>query len=91
MMQNLFTEIKENKGHYLVLLFILIFGGVSMFYFQRFPQAQVVSVFLTASFYVLWGVIHHYIKGDLHPRIVLEYLAVALLGFLILWSIINRT
>ena len=91
MMQNLLTEVKEHSGHYLVLLFILIFGGVSLFYFQRFPQAQVVSVFLTASFYVLWGVIHHYLEGDLHLRIILEYLAIALLGFLILWSIINRT
>jgi len=46
---------------------------------------------LTASFYILWGIVHHYLEGDLHPRVVLEYAAVALLGFLILWSIIMRT
>jgi len=89
-MKYLISDIKEHLGHYVVLLFILTFGGVAFFYFQRFPQAQIVSIFLTASFYVFWGAIHHYLEGDLHPRIIFEYLAVALLGFLILWSIINR-
>jgi len=89
-MKVLFNNIKEHFVHYLVLLFILAFGSIAFFYFQRFPQAQIVSLFLTASFYVLWGIVHHYLEGDLHPRVVLEYAAVALLGFLILWSIINR-
>ncbi len=90
-MKQLFLDIKEHLGHYLVLLFILISGAFSFVYFQRFPQSQIVSIFLTASFYVLWGVIHHHLEGDLHPRIIFEYLAVSLLGFLILWSMINRT
>lgn len=90
-MKALFEDIREHLGHYLVLLFILTFGCLAFFYFKRFPQVQIVSVFLTASFYVLWGVVHHYLDGDLHIRIILEYVAVALLGFLILWSIIMRT
>jgi len=90
-MKQLLQDIKEHLGHYLVLLFILSFGGVAFFYFKRFPQAQMVSLFLTASFYVLWGIVHHFLEGDLHLRIILEYASVALLGFLILWSIIMRT
>lgn len=90
-MKQLLSDFKEHLGHYLVLLFILTFGAFAFFYFQRHPQAQTVSIFLTASFYVLWGIIHHYLEGNLHIRIILEYIAVALLGFLILWSIINRT
>lgn len=90
-MREIFKDIREHLGHYLVLLFILSFGAFAFVYFQRFPQSQIVSLFLTASFYVLWGIIHHYLEGDLHLRIIFEYLAVALLGFLILWSIINRT
>lgn len=89
-MKRAFEEIKEHLGHYIALLFILSSGAFAFFYFQRFPQAQIVSIFLTASFYVFWGIIHHYLENDLHPRIILEYVAVALLGFLILWSIINR-
>lgn len=89
-MKILFEDIKEHFVHYLVLLFLLVSGGLAFFYFQRFPQAQIVSAFLTASFYVLWGVIHHYIEGDLHLRVVVEYMAVALLGFLVLFTLVNR-
>lgn len=90
-MKHLLKEIKEHFGHYLILLAILVFGTLAFFHFQRYPQAQIMSVFLTASFYVLWGIVHHYLEGDLHARVIMEYVAVALLGFLILWSIINRT
>lgn len=89
-MKTLLEDIKEHLSHYLVLLFILTFGAFAFFYFQRYPQAQTVSIFLTASFYVLWGIVHHYQQGDLHIRIVLEYAAVAILGFVILWTMINR-
>lgn len=85
-----FSDIKEHLSHYLVLLLILTIGLVGFIFFQRLPQAQIVSVFLTAVFYVLWGIAHHYLEGDLHLRIILEYAAVGLLGFLVLFSVINR-
>ena len=84
------SDIKASLSHYLVLLFILLTGFGAFYYFQRFPQAQIVSAFLTASFYVFWGIVHHYLEGDLHFRVVMEYLTVALLGFLILLSLVNR-
>jgi len=89
-MKDFFLDIKEHLGHYLVLLFILLFGILAFIYFQRFPQTQIISVFLTASFYVLWGIIHHFLEGDLNIRVILEYLAVALLGFLIIWGVVMR-
>jgi hypothetical protein len=89
-MQHLFDDIRSHKSHYLVLLFILVFGGGTFFYFQRFPQAQTLSAFLTATFYVLWGIVHHYLEGDLHLRIVLEYAGISLLGFLILSTLASR-
>ena len=91
MMNNFFEDIREHLSHYLALLFILGFGTASFVFFQRTPQMQIVSAFLTVSFYVLWGIVHHYIEKDLHIRVVVEYMTVALLGFLILWSIIYRT
>ena len=84
------TDIKEHFGHYLALLFILTFGLFAFFYFDRFPQVQIISVFLTATFFILWGIIHHYLEGDLHLRIIAEYAAVAILGFLILFSAVSR-
>ena len=90
-MRIVFEDIKENTGHYLALLFILVFGVGALVYFQRMPQMQIVSLFLTASFYVLWGIIHHYLEDDLHIKVVVEYATVAMLGFLIIWSIIVKT
>lgn len=89
-MKHLITEVKQNPGHYLALFLILAFGGFAFLYFKHFPQAQIVSAFLTASFYVFWGIIHHSFEGDLHLRVILEYLGIALLGFLILFTIANR-
>ena len=90
MMNKFCEDIREHFDHYLALLFILGFGIASFVFFQRTPQMQIVSAFLTTSFYVLWGIVHHYIEKDLHIRVVVEYMTVALLGFLILWSIIYR-
>jgi len=90
-MKQIFEDIKGHFSHYLALFFILAFGVGALVFFQRTPQMQIVSIFLTTSFYVLWGVVHHYLKGDLHIRVIIEYIAIALLGFLILWSIIIRT
>lgn len=89
-MSELIKDIKDHKTHYLILLFILLFGILSFWYLRTNQQAQMVSVFLTAVFYVLWGIIHHYIEGDLHIRIIMEYLAIAILGFVILWMLIFR-
>lgn len=89
-MRHIIKDIKAHLSHYLVLVFILLFGGFSFLYFQANPQAQIMSAFLTASFYVLWGIVHHLLEGNLHLRIVIEYVAVSLLGFLILYSLSVR-
>lgn len=89
-MRHYFLDIKNHFSHYLALFLILSIGFFSFFYFKRMPQVQLISAFLTAVFYVLWGIFHHLSEGDLHIRIVLEYIAIALLGFVILWTAVNR-
>lgn len=89
-MKKITEDIKESPVHYLSLFIILFFGGFSFFYLKRNQQAQLVSVFLTSSFYFIWGVVHHLLEGDLHIRIVMEYLAMSILGFVLLWALIYR-
>lgn len=48
-----------------------------------------IAFIITASIYVLWGIIHHRLRGDLHLKIVLEYLGIALLGLAVIFSVIN--
>lgn len=45
-------------------------------------------VIVVAAVYVLWGVIHHSRSGDLHPKVVLEYVGIAILGIAIVWSVL---
>jgi hypothetical protein len=40
-----------------------------------------------AVVYLGWGIIHHTRRGDLHPKIVLEYLALAILGVVITYTV----
>ena len=89
-MLTLLSNIKEHWPHYVALILILTFGSISFWFFRHTPQAQIFSAFLTACFYIAWGIVHHYLEGDLHLRVIIEYVAVALLGFLVLWGTINR-
>ena len=41
--------------------------------------------------YVSWGIIHHAIHGDIYIQIILEYIAVATLGVIAVFSLIYRT
>lgn len=45
-------------------------------------------VIAVAVAYVLWGIVHHSRSGDLHPKVVLEYVGIAILGVAIIWSVL---
>lgn len=81
---------EKHLNHYLVLLVILNLG-VGMFYFLRFNQTyQIMVMMMTGIAYVLWGIIHHWQEEDLHPKIILEYVLIALLANLIVLSLLFR-
>lgn len=48
-----------------------------------------VAASVAAAFYLAWGIIHHSRRGDLHPKIVLEYLGLAVLGIAIVISVVK--
>lgn len=70
--------------HYLSLVLILLVGIILIFLSQGFPSRQIQFTYLLAFLYVVWGIIHHRLKGDLHLRIVIEYALIALLSVFIL-------
>lgn len=81
-------EISRHIVHYLSLVGILavaFFGFVKFEYDQTFQAAIAIS--LGAAF-VVWGLVHHHIHDDLHPKIILEYIAIAALGVTVLLSVI---
>lgn len=47
---------------------------------------EIAAIILGIS-YVVWGVFHHWRRGDLHPKIVLEYVGLAILGIAAVMSV----
>lgn len=81
-------EFSRHFVHYLSLIGILVvsfIGFVSAEFNQAFQSAIAISLGVA---FVVWGLVHHHIHEDLHPKIVLEYIAIAALGVTVLLSVI---
>jgi intracellular septation protein A len=76
--------------HYLPLLGIFTVGvlGFTIFSYDKIFQAALVLAVATA--YVAWGIIHHHIHEDLHTSVVIEYLVIAVLGVVVVLSLLFR-
>lgn len=75
----------------MVLFGILLagFSGLILFSYDKSFQTAV-ALALVAG-YTSWGIVHHYLHRDLHFEIVLEYLIIAVLGFVTIFSLVIRT
>jgi len=80
----------KDLKHYLSLMSILSIGFGLFWVFNYNRQAQVGVTLVIAAAYVLWGIIHHSIKKDLHWRIILEYLVVATVASLVVIYLLLR-
>jgi len=80
---------KHGVVHYIILALILA-TGIGVFYYAR-PNvtAQLLIGIATATAYVLWGIAHHSIEGDLHPKIVIEYMLIGLIAIVLLVTVLG--
>lgn len=81
---------KKHIKHYLVLIVGLLVGTILFWLNMYNPAAKIYIAVLMGTFYVIWGVVHHRLHGDLYLSVVLEYLLFATLGLLIAISLILR-
>lgn len=74
---------------YFVLGCILA-GGVAAFYYVR-PNTdlQFTIGVMTSIAYVIWGIIHHALKKDLHTRIVIEYMLMGAIAIVLLATVLK--
>ena len=83
--------ISRHLPHYFVL-FGLLFAGILAFVLFSYDRAfQMIVAVSVAVSYVIWGLVHHSIHRDLYFSVVLEYLAIAALGLVMVFSLILRT
>lgn len=76
--------------HYLVLVVILLLAVTLFFISAANPKLQFNIALITAAAYFIWGVVHHRLEGDLHLKIMVEYLLVAILAIVLLRGAIFR-
>lgn len=81
----------KHLPHYLTLYGIVLagFAGLILFSYDKYFQLSIAVA--AASAYVAWGVVHHILHKDFHFEILLEYMAVAILGLTIVFSLIIRS
>ena len=73
---------------YLILSTALTIGVWLFYFYIGMPDTQYLLAKFLAIYYVLWGAIHHYHKGDFHLKIMVEYLVIAVLSLLIVRGVI---
>lgn len=82
-------EIHHRLVRYLVLVLILGLGLVFFFLSSHDPSLQLKIVTIVLVAYLLWGVVHHHLDKDLTGLIFLEYLLVAAVTFVIIFSLLR--
>jgi hypothetical protein len=75
----------------MALFGILLAGFVGLILFSYDKNFQVAVALALSLSYVAWGLAHHYLHKDLHLETFIEYLVVAALGFVIIFSLLLRT
>lgn len=78
----------NNKHDYSILAVIL---AVYLIYFlnhQTNSQTIIVATIIFSFSYICWGIWHHSRSHTLHPKIVLEYFLVAVLGVVIVATLL---
>lgn len=77
----------SHLGEYVVLGLLLATGFFS-YLKSTGDLAKQMQIGLVIGFaYVVWGYFHHWCMKDLHIKIVIEYVAIALLGLALLWAL----
>lgn len=85
------TDLKNDYLDYLALIAILSASLFGFIYFGSDRQLQMIMIGLGVFFYVLWGVVHHLVRHDFHLKILVEYVVIALLALVLIFSLLGRT
>lgn len=81
----------KDLKHYLALIAFLSIGLALFLVFNYNRQIQMGIALVMAAIYVAWGVVHHSLKKEFHPRIILEYVLVAIVASVVVIFLLMRT
>jgi hypothetical protein len=72
-----------------ILIIILGLGVLSFLLLSGNQAAQLLVGIVIAVAYAVWGLLHHWIVGDLHQKVVIEYVPIGALAVAMLVMIVN--
>lgn len=75
---------KTRVVHFLILVAMLLVALVAFVVAAGNSGLQLVIGIVTAIAYVVWGIMHHVLVGDLHKKVVVEYVLIAAIAMLLL-------
>lgn len=78
----------SHKSDYSLLALLAIVYIVSIFRYQSTSQYLLFATIIFSILYFIWGIFHHLRTQTFHARVVLEYLLVALLGLVIVSTLL---
>jgi hypothetical protein len=69
----------------LAILFVILGGGIFSFISLAGNQSsQFIVGVVTSIAYALWGIFYHSYEGNLHRKVVVEYLLIAAIAIMVL-------
>ena len=77
-------DLKEYSLDYLVLIALLLAGATIYLYFHQDQVMQRIVALGMGLTYVLWGIIHHHRADKVTTKVVLEYVLIAVFGYLVI-------
>ncbi len=80
---------KQSAAHFLVLIAILAAGVFTFISVRPNTTFQLFVGVVTAVLYVLWGLIHHALKKDLHQKVMVEYLLIGAIAIVLLVTMLG--
>lgn len=80
-------RISEHTIYYASLIAILSLSFL-LAYANSDRSFQIGVIVFTTFFYVLWGITHHLMNHDLHPKIVVEYILIGVFGLTIIFFLL---
>lgn len=75
-------------AHYLSLIGLIVFALLGLLFFRYDSQFEAAAAIALGVAFVVWGTVHHWLHEGLHIKLILEYLGIAVLGVMVLLSLI---
>ena len=81
----MYKKFQKHFLYYLSFSAILLLGLALILLTSPNVKLQSLVILLTVFFYILWGILHHFVNHELTARIMIEYVLIGTLGISVIF------